>query len=97
MNELKYYEGSKEAQEVFESLAIENHDLSIDNIKINKKTDNDGIILSFRTNQLICVQRWFWKWAAEAWPINPKELVDDWLSKREKVNEIKLNANGRRS
>ena len=34
----------KEAQEVFESLAIENHDLSIENIKINKKPENDRII-----------------------------------------------------
>ena len=36
----------KEAQEVFESLAIENHDLSIENIKINKKPENDRIIFS---------------------------------------------------
>jgi predicted DNA-binding transcriptional regulator YafY len=52
--------------------------------------DHDGIILSFRTNQLICVQRWVWKWADEAWPIEPKELVDDWLEKRERVKEIEI-------
>ena len=56
----------------------------------NPGPDGDGIILSFRTNQLICVQRWVWKWADEAWPIEPKILVDDWLAKREKVNEIKI-------
>ena len=58
--------------------------------KKNPGPDGDGIILSFRTNQLICVQRWVWKWAEEAWPIEPKELVDDWLEKREKVNLIKI-------
>ena len=52
--------------------------------------DKNGIILSFRTNQLICVQRWVWKWADEAWPIEPKELVDDWKEKLKNVNEIKL-------
>ncbi len=52
--------------------------------------DGDGIILSFRTNQLMCVQRWVWKWADEAWPIEPKELVEDWLEKREKVNLLKI-------
>lgn len=58
--------------------------------KKNPGPDGDGIILSFRTNQLICVQRWVWKWADEAWPIEPKELVDDWLKKRKMVNEITL-------
>ena len=52
--------------------------------------NGDGIILSFRTNQMICVQRWVWKWADEVLPIAPKELVDDWLAKREKVNSITL-------
>lgn len=53
-------------------------------------SDGDGIILSFRTNQLMCVQRWVWKWADEAWPIEPKVLVEDWLEKREKVNKITM-------
>ena len=56
----------------------------------NPGPDGDGIILSFRTNQLICVQRWVWKWADEALPIEPKELVDDWLQKRENVNKLKI-------
>ena len=34
----------KQAQEVFESLSIENHDITLENIKINKKPDNDRII-----------------------------------------------------
>lgn len=58
--------------------------------KKNPGPDGDGIILSFRTNQLMCVQRWVWKWADEAMPLAPKELVDDWLAKRERVNEMIL-------
>ena len=58
--------------------------------KKNPGPDGDGIILSFRTNQLMCVQRWVWKWADEAWPIEPKELVDDWKEKLKRVNGIKL-------
>ena len=58
--------------------------------KKNPGPDDDGIILSFRTNQLISVQRWVWKWADEAWPIEPKELLDDWLEKRMRVNGIKV-------
>ena len=58
--------------------------------KKNPGPDEDGIILSFRTNQLMCVQRWVWKWADEAWPIEPTELVDDWLEKRARVNNLKL-------
>ena len=58
--------------------------------KKNPGPDGDGIILSFRTNQLMCVQRWVWKWADEALPLAPKELVDDWLSKRKRINEIVL-------
>lgn len=58
--------------------------------KENPGPDGDGIILSFRTNQLMCVQRWVWKWADEAWPIAPKELVEDWIEKRKKVNMLKL-------
>ena len=58
--------------------------------KRNPGPDGDGIILTFRTNQLMCVQRWVWKWADEALPIEPKELVDDWLEKREKVNLLKI-------
>ena len=59
--------------------------------KNNPGPDGDGIILSFRTNQLICVQRWVWKWADEALPLEPKELVDDWLGKRERVNSLPVN------
>ena len=41
-------------------------------------------------NQLMCVQRWVWKWADEALPLAPKELVDDWLEKRRKVNLLEF-------
>ena len=53
-------------------------------------SDEDGIILSFRSNQLMCIQRWVWKWADEALPLAPKELVEDWVEKRRKVNLLKL-------
>lgn len=26
----------------------------------------------------------------EAWPIEPKELVDDWKERRKRVNEVKV-------
>jgi hypothetical protein len=52
--------------------------------------DGDGIILSFRSNQLYSIRRWTWQWAGEAFPLAPKELVDDWLERREKVNKIEL-------
>lgn len=55
-----------------------------------KHPEDGGIILSFRTNQLMCVQRWVWKWADEAWPLEPKELVEDWKEKLKRVNEIKV-------
>ena len=58
--------------------------------KKNPGPDGDGIILSFRTNQLMCVQRWVWKWADEALPLAPKELVEDWIGKRERVNQLKI-------
>ena len=48
----------KEAQEVFESLAIENHDLSIENIKINKKPENDRIIFVGAPNKDIPAETW---------------------------------------
>ena len=67
---------------------IENQTITTD--KKNPSPDGDGIILSFKTNQLICVQRWVWKWADEAWPIEPKVLVEDWLEKREMVNKITM-------
>ncbi|MBR5954336.1 MAG: WYL domain-containing protein, partial [Methanobrevibacter sp.] len=57
--------------------------------KKNPGPDGDGIILCFRTNQLMCVQRWVWKWADEALPLAPKELVEDWVEKRERVNKLK--------
>ena len=56
--------------------------------KNNPGPDGDGIILSFRTNQLMCVQRWVWKWADEAFPLEPKQLVDDWYAKRERINKL---------
>ena len=58
--------------------------------KKNPGPDGDVIILSFRTNQLMCVQRWVWKWADEALPLAPKELVEDWVEKRERVNSLKV-------
>ena len=48
----------KEAQEVFESLATENHDLSIENIKINKKPENDRIIFVGAPNKNIPAETW---------------------------------------
>ncbi|MBQ2479703.1 MAG: hypothetical protein II516_00520, partial [Treponema sp.] len=48
----------KEAQEVFESLSIENHDLSIENIRINKKPDNDRIIFVGAPNKSIPAETW---------------------------------------
>ena len=56
----------------------------------NPGPENDGIILSFRSNQLYSIRRWTWQWADEAFPIEPKELVEDWLSRREKVSGIKV-------
>ena len=48
----------KEAQEVFESLATESRDLSIENIKINKKPDNDRIIFVGAPNKDIPAETW---------------------------------------
>ena len=56
----------------------------------NPGPENNGIILSFRSNQLYSIRRWTWQWADEAFPIEPKELVEDWLSRREKVSGIKV-------
>ncbi len=36
------------------------------------------------------IRRWTWQWVDEALPLEPKELVDDWLERRERVNKIKL-------
>lgn len=58
--------------------------------KKNPGPDGDGIILTFRSNQLYSIQRWTWQWASEAWPLEPKELVDDWLERRKRVNEVKV-------
>ncbi|MCR5762892.1 MAG: WYL domain-containing protein [Treponema sp.] len=58
--------------------------------KRNPGPDGDGIILSFKSNQLYSIRRWTWQWADEAMPLEPKELVNDWLERREKVNKIKL-------
>lgn len=56
----------------------------------NPGPDGDGIILSFKSNQLFSVRRWVWQWANEAIPIEPKELVDDWLERREKISKIEI-------
>ncbi len=58
--------------------------------KKNPGPDDDGIILSFTSNQLFAIQSWVWKWAGEAWPIEPKELVNDWKKRRKRVNEVKV-------
>ena len=58
--------------------------------KKNPGPDGDGIILSFTSNQLFAIQSWVWKWAGEAWPLEPKELVDDWKERRKRVNEVKV-------
>lgn len=58
--------------------------------KKNPGPDGDGIILSFTSNQLFAIQSWVWKWAGEAWPIEPKELVNDWKERRSRVNEVKV-------
>ena len=58
--------------------------------KKNPGPDGDGIILSFTSNQLFAIQSWVWKWAGEAWPVEPKELVDDWLERRNAVNKIEV-------
>ena len=50
--------------------------------------DGDGIILSFRSNQLYSIQRWTWQWTDQAFPLEPKELVDDWMARRERVVKI---------
>jgi len=58
--------------------------------KKNPGPDGDGIILSFRSNQLYSIRRWTWQWADEAIPLSPKELTDDWLARRERVNQISI-------
>ncbi len=56
----------------------------------NPGIENDGIILSFRSNQLFSICRWVWQWADEAYPLEPKELVEDWNERRQKVNVITI-------
>ncbi|MBQ9909246.1 MAG: WYL domain-containing protein, partial [Treponema sp.] len=56
----------------------------------NLRPDGDGIILSFRSNQLFSIRRWVWQWADEAYPLAPKELVDDWKERLEKVNKMAI-------
>ena len=77
----------KEAQEVFESLAIENHDLTIENIKINKKPDNDRIIFVGAPNTQV---------PAETWRIIDKALQEnrvitfDYISNVEKESKVRM-------
>ena len=63
---------------------------SIEKDKKHPGPKNDGIILSFRSNQREAIWTWVWQWADEAWPLEPKELVENWLERREKVNKLKL-------
>lgn len=51
-------------------------------------TNGDGIILSFKSNQFMSICRWVWQWADEALPLEPKELVQDWQDRRERINKI---------
>ena len=48
----------KEAQEVFESLSIENHDLTLENIKIKKNSENDRIIFVGAPNKEVPAETW---------------------------------------
>ena len=61
---------------------------SIEKDKKHPGPKNDGIILSFRSNQREAIWTWVWQWADEAWPLEPKELVENWLERREKVNKL---------
>ncbi len=54
----------------------------------NPGPDGDGIILSFKSNQYFSICRWVWQWVDEAMPLEPKELVENWLERREKVNRV---------
>lgn len=56
----------------------------------NPGPEGNGIILSFRSNQFMSICRWVWKWADEAWPIEPQELVDDWNEKRRKMRNAEF-------
>ncbi len=56
--------------------------------KKNPGHDGTGIILTFRSNQLYSIQRWTWQWADEAMPLEPKELVEDWMARRKKINKM---------
>lgn len=58
----------KEAQEIFESLSIENHDMSFENIRISKKPANDRIIFVGAPNKNI---------PAETWRLLDKSLKDN--------------------
>lgn len=67
----------------------ENQNISPD--KKNPGPDGDGIILSFRSNQLFSIRRWTWQWADEAIPIAPEELVTNWQERRKRINLIDSN------
>ncbi len=54
----------------------------------NPGPDGDGIILSFRSNQLFAIESWVWQWADLAYPIEPEELVKDWKDRLDRVNKI---------
>lgn len=58
--------------------------------KENPGPYGDGIILSFKSNQLTSIERWVWQWGDCAIPLAPKELVEDWKERRERINKIKI-------
>ncbi len=60
----------------------------IEEDKKNPGPKNDGIILSFKSNQREAIWTWVWQWADEAYPIEPKDLVDDWNGRLERVNNF---------
>lgn len=64
----------------------ENQTITAD--KKNPGPDGDGIILSFKSNQLFSIQRWTWQWADEAFPLAPPELVDDWKQRLERITQL---------
>lgn len=76
----------KEAQEVLESLSIKNHDITLENIKINKKPDNDRIIFVGAPNTKI---------PAETWRIIDKALQEnrvitfDYISNADKESKFR--------
>lgn len=61
---------------------------SIEKDEKNPGQKNDDIIIFFKSNQKEAVWTWVWQWADEAWPIEPQELKENWLNRRNRVNQI---------